>query len=56
MSKNSQKALPDPKPAVAKKKLSGKWSRSADALVRRKSKGLRLPGANGGRDPATEVS
>jgi hypothetical protein len=56
MSKNPRKVTPDPKPAVPKKKLSGKWSKSIEAMENQKSKGLRLSGANGGRDPATEVS
>ena len=56
MSKNPQKVTPDPKPPVTKKKLSGKWSKSIEAMENQKSKGLKLSGANGGRDPATQVS
>jgi hypothetical protein len=55
MPKSPRKVPPNPKPPVAEKKLSGKWSKSAGALVRQKSRGLKLSGANGGRDPATQV-
>ena len=55
MSKNPQKVPPNVKPPVAEKKLSGKWSKSMGAIGRQKSKGLKLSGANGGRDPATQV-
>jgi hypothetical protein len=53
MHKNAQKDQPRARPVAAKKKLSGKWSKSLDALEKRKSKGLQLPGADGPHDPAT---
>ena len=56
MRKNARKERLAARPAAAKKKLSGKWLRSAGALVKQKAKGLKLSGANGGRDPETQVS
>ena len=55
MIKNAQKVRSEPRPAVPKKKLSGKWSKSIEAMENQKSRGLKLSGANGGRDPATQV-